>query len=900
MLRVTSLGKVVTLPAFYTTYQSKPCIYTVGYTVEVPVFQILGKDEKPISIAQQAYSSPDPSLLPWGSAQVTTAIEDLFLIISVGADNPLQPTYPVFSVVRSDDDKEASLKRVFTSKKNPNKAIRDALESIEQDYPDYKDKIHCNRDAKDGFALYGPRFLGVSLKPVQIAFQELSLGSLALQEAGEVLRCRNPASSSTSSVLPDTGTSKAGAIAVENERKVASVKGPSTRVSSRRSSPSTLPSSSSTPSQANTKSGTRNTSTRRGSVEEITILPMHSSTSSFICPDCGHGDTPFCAVTGAPHLPPTCPNCGLSSAYCPMTGKPHLGAIVREGRQRGEVQLPHSSSAPRKRRRKEETLLSSMQSFTTTPGAVPSSTGYPPASVAKGASSAMTTTPASGRRSRRKQNGGKDGTIVVVVDGKEDLKNEEEGEDLTVFQIVTQDGKHKGRSTHPPGKVVAKKRSGHEMGQTQTSKTGKSVRKKSEDSAVVWVDGEGGTKTPSQKMHTKEGKRTKRIPNAVDTTTSSGNSGTNKNVKGNEKDTSLLEFFENTSKQGLQKPLAALFHPPEVPTLRAPLEHTEQVRSNLCLTEKIKQKLQKIASPPLTQTGAAASSTSSKEAEMTDCPHSSSAPSSQRNVETRLSEEECDLTSGLPAEKDQTEALARAIKDSTAMFPSPPTGSLGGLVFLPTPFKEELNMPLVAVPTKRSITFPQTRGRGRGGRSGRGGGGRGPGEGGEENPHAVEKEQEGGTAEQSAPSSPVRGNASSVPPFGPQLVHPLDFSVQDSATVKRFISFSLQYASERSRVEALRASTRMSTSIPAPARAAKRKVSSRTVVVPMKILGEEMHEKKKEKSSTEQNGENLKGEETVSEAGPQNGDAHGPPFGTHTLVKIFSSLDASSAETCVS
>ncbi|AYU79685.1 hypothetical protein LdCL_260014000 [Leishmania donovani] len=72
-------------------------------------------------------------------------------------------------------------------------------------------------------------------------------------------------------------------------------------------------------------------------------------TVTVVCPDCGSGDTPFCATTGKPHLPPPCISCGLTTAFCPVTGQPHAGAVQRENRQRGEVHLPGAARKPRRR-----------------------------------------------------------------------------------------------------------------------------------------------------------------------------------------------------------------------------------------------------------------------------------------------------------------------------------------------------------------------------------------------------------------------------------------------------------------------------------------------------------------------------------------------------------------------
>ncbi|CAG9576398.1 hypothetical_protein_-_conserved [Leishmania major strain Friedlin] len=68
-----------------------------------------------------------------------------------------------------------------------------------------------------------------------------------------------------------------------------------------------------------------------------------------VCPDCGSGDTPFCATTGRPHLPPPCTSCGLTTAFCPVAGQPHAGAVQRANRQRGEVHLPGAARKPRRR-----------------------------------------------------------------------------------------------------------------------------------------------------------------------------------------------------------------------------------------------------------------------------------------------------------------------------------------------------------------------------------------------------------------------------------------------------------------------------------------------------------------------------------------------------------------------
>ncbi|CAD2215839.1 hypothetical protein AGDE_14942 [Angomonas deanei] len=83
------------------------------------------------------------------------------------------------------------------------------------------------------------------------------------------------------------------------------------------------------------------------------------------CPDCGSSSSPFCPVTGKPHiLAPPCPKCGLTSAFCPETGAPHTNVVQRTNRGRGEVILPSDKKAPRRRSAKKAAADGDVQEVT--------------------------------------------------------------------------------------------------------------------------------------------------------------------------------------------------------------------------------------------------------------------------------------------------------------------------------------------------------------------------------------------------------------------------------------------------------------------------------------------------------------------------------------------------------
>lgn len=856
MLRVTSLGRVITAPGFYVFHQHKATIYTVGYRVEVPVFGKLGTEEKGVCIALNAHSSSDPSLLPWATTQITSTVDELFLVVSVSADNEEEPVEPVFSVVRSDDSNEATLKQVFTCRKNPNKAIRDALESIERDYPNYKDRIHCTRDTKGGFVIHGPRFLGVSLKPVQLAFQQLPLGPLAFQQAQEVFASKNPSSTSTPASGGD-GASKSASIIVD---KGVVAEGPSDsakesyRSSSRRSSRSNIAAmsaspSSHTPSLAKTNRGVSAACGPRASAEEEVVVVSRRlsgvmpSTNLFVCPDCKQSSTPFCAVTGEPHLPPpTCPDCGLSSAYCPMTGKPHPGAAVRLGRKRGEVHLPHPPT-PRKRKKKEDALNASSNAIAATPDLnwSPAATGKRKA--AKSNSPTIIAEAGAKNRNKVKKSAGEKVQAVEVDELGEDQEREN-ADDLTIFHFITTQEKEETMDGSTASlslrKAVVKKLSVSENGPNNPPKMGKPRAGKSSTtpSTVLVVTGEeeDSKKAILRRSEAKEVKETKRIASGIGTSPLPSK----KKLETDNKDCSLLEFL--TSKQSnsrAQKPLADLFPPPEVPTLRAPLTHVEHLRANSSLTEKLKQKLQAMNLGPLPQM----QKPLSQQQQMASPPKKegkdgvvlsslSSVPASVADGEHHGKEGATFTSSVRHSSRDAQDIGKSSAKGSSTGSNLAPqeTGSSGSVSFIPAPFKDELKLSLIALPTKRGLAYAQQRGRGRGGRQGCGGGLRGTEEG--QDAAMRENEREDGKNPPSlAESFSPFGSPFSLQPSGPQLVHPLDLPLNESASVKRFISFSVQYASERSKIEVLRTSHRSSGSASTSSSDAKRKKPQQSTVL---------------------------------------------------------------------
>lgn len=76
----------------------------------------------------------------------------------------------------------------------------------------------------------------------------------------------------------------------------------------------------------------RRTSSKKslGTARALAVAPAPVAVT-VVCPDCGSGDTPFCATTG----------------------KPHAGAVQRENRQRGEVHLPGAARKLRRRASKQ-------------------------------------------------------------------------------------------------------------------------------------------------------------------------------------------------------------------------------------------------------------------------------------------------------------------------------------------------------------------------------------------------------------------------------------------------------------------------------------------------------------------------------------------------------------------
>lgn len=779
MLRVTSLGKVVASPGFYTFHQYKATLYTVGYAVEVNVFGKVEEDEKLVRIADNASASPASSLVPWATTRVTTSIEDLFLIIHITADNAEQPTFPIFSIVRSDDDKKVDEKRIFIAEKNPNKAIREALESVEIDYPSYKDKIRCGRDAKGSITLHGPRYIGVSLKPVQLALLQLPLGSFAFQDAERTHESLRKVSLSSAA-----SAGGATAVVVDDIPEIISSSRSSSRGSSQRIPSKTAASFSHAPLVKNARSSKAPLSGRHSSKEEVVIdLSSQISTpNSCVCPECGQSGTPFCSKTGEPHiLPPTCPLCNLRSAYCPMTGKPHPGVAIREGRKRGEVQLPHPPGSRKKK--KMDPVVPTPSTASITMGSVAPTAKAPKKTVLSGTTAATTA-----KRSTKKQSTFEAENAVEV-----EVQDDEERGGPTIFDMFVERGKTPTTTPSPERRVKRKKVALEKNAKKQLTTTKISPKANGATAnAVVLLDKCVGKKR-SAKQHAHGEEESK-----MELVVKGGGAGklpsssTKKKPAVASNDVSLLTFLDQQS-QKMEKPLAALIQPPEVRTLRPPLASVEHARANLALSQKIKQKFQTTAPNPVLRPRQALPPQEKKLSS-----DSTSECSEGGKDITKI--ETSDSLSTLSASEMVHPTGSNSKRDSTATEMLIPTSSI------PAPFKDELRLSLVAAPSRRSaVSSPRSKGRV--GRQGRG-----EGINGNEEWQGKEERKEGEENGASPPEqfSPSCASISCFPSKGPQLVHPLDLLPHDAAVVKRFISFSLQHASEKSKIEALRTSQRSS------------------------------------------------------------------------------------------
>lgn len=790
MLRVTSLGKVVASPGFYTFHQRKPALYPIGYVVEVNVFGKVEADEQVVCIADNASTSSASPFVPSMTSRVTTSVEDLFLIISITADNEEHPMFPMFCVVRSDDDKKVDERRVFTSPKSPNKAIRNALESIEIDYPSYKDKIRCSRDAKGVLTPYGPRFIGVSLKPVQQALLQLPLGPLAFRDAEQSSRSMRNAS--LSSAISAGGVT---AVVVDEVEEQNIPSGASSRGSSQRRISKTTTASSHATVVKNARGSGAPLSGRNSSKEEVVIdssSPISMSNTG-VCPDCGESGTPFCATTGEPHvLPPLCPLCHLQSAYCPMTGKPHPGVAIREGRKRGEVLLPHPPSSRKKK--KMDPVVSTPRTAPTPMNSVAPTAKAPKKTVLSGTTAAATATVKRSINKKSKVEAEK----AVVVEVEDEEKGDEKGGSLTIFDLFAEGGR-KYTTTDIPEREMKKKNVPIEKSAKKQLTTTKILAKTNgaTENTVVLVDDRVGKKRlAKQREHGEvvpkketvvKGRAAGKLPS----------SSTKKNPAVDRNDVSLLTFLDQQS-QKTEKPLAEVVQPPEVRTLRPPLASVEHSRANLLLSQKIKRKFQTTAPTPVLLPSQALLSPEEK----------LSGDSTNECGEGGKDIAKENISSSLPtfSVKETVNPMrSNSKRDSTATTLTATEMPILPTSCIPAPFKDELRLSLVAVPARRcAVSSPRGRGRG-GGRQGRG-------EGSKENEEWQGKEEgkegEGNGASPSEQLSPSCASIASFPSKGPQLVHPLDIPPHDATVVKRFISFSLQHASEKSKIEALRTSQR--------------------------------------------------------------------------------------------
>ncbi|KAG5476663.1 hypothetical protein CUR178_03836 [Leishmania enriettii] len=395
MLNITSIGTVVPSSSHHGTMLGKPIIFPDGYTIERAVFappQGSAHASKPVFTYK---ASLNASAAP-------TKVEPYFTATICWVDG-----HPTFSITRSDNPAE----RTYTDSKSATTVWRKALEDAVKDFPTRQTELGAPTDSKSRLQVNGIRLYCLHLKEVHDELVSLPGGRGAF-EAAAAASCAAPAPSAVAAVTAELDTrstsllSASGSQSQSQERTQcrravspmpkSSLNPPAVAFSSARSSkqqatPSrrasvdkdTSPSAStacvgatdiidnqplaggsavSSPKKRRTRQPKvigepanpfrPQRVSRNGKCQETALAPAAApalAAFEVVCPDCGLSRAPFCAATGRLHLPPPCPTCGLTTAFCPVTGQPHAGAARRENRQRGEVHLPNATRRPRRR-----------------------------------------------------------------------------------------------------------------------------------------------------------------------------------------------------------------------------------------------------------------------------------------------------------------------------------------------------------------------------------------------------------------------------------------------------------------------------------------------------------------------------------------------------------------------
>ncbi|KAG5502138.1 hypothetical protein GH5_05085 [Leishmania sp. Ghana 2012 LV757] len=399
MLNITSIGTVVPSSAHQGTMLGKPIIYPDGYTIERAVFappQASAHVSKPVFTYK---ASLNTSAAP-------TKVEPYFTATICWVDG-----HPTFSITRSDNPAERTYTDFKSATTVWRKALEDAakdfpIRQAELAAPtDSKSRLQVN-----GIRLYCLHLKEVHDELVSLpggrgAFEAAAAASCAAPAPSAVAAVTAELDTRSTSLLSASGSqSQSQSQSQERTQRrraispmpKSSLKAPSAALSSARSSKQRA-----TPSRRASvdKDASPSASTgcvgataiidnqalagglavrsikkrrtrqpkgigepadpfrpqrvsRNGKCQETAFPPAAAPAPAafeVVCPDCGLSGAPFCATTGKLHLPPPCPTCGLTTAFCPVTGQPHAGAARRENRQRGEVHLPSATRRPRRR-----------------------------------------------------------------------------------------------------------------------------------------------------------------------------------------------------------------------------------------------------------------------------------------------------------------------------------------------------------------------------------------------------------------------------------------------------------------------------------------------------------------------------------------------------------------------
>ncbi|RNF26117.1 uncharacterized protein Tco025E_01646 [Trypanosoma conorhini] len=314
MLRVVSLGSLVSDPRFFRQHTHGLMPYPVGYTVERGVF---------VGAGGGAAGERRKLLLP-GDPGADAHVADVYFTATIkkgpgGA--------PLFEVTRSD------CPDVVHSGDNPSTPWRKAFEAAEREFPQNAAELAKERrDAQGGVAVRGQKLFGLTFDGVLERLRTLP-GASVLSQGGK----RSPRPSARGGKK-----SREGSVATTRAAAAAATEKPAKRPRARTSLEGSQQSAAPTDASAPLK---------RRRVAKKEVSQNDDKNSATLVDD---EDVPFSVSLagrlGGVRAP--CPECGLMTMFCPMTGQAHAVG-VSQGNSGGAAHGEAAGKARRTPRKKE-------------------------------------------------------------------------------------------------------------------------------------------------------------------------------------------------------------------------------------------------------------------------------------------------------------------------------------------------------------------------------------------------------------------------------------------------------------------------------------------------------------------------------------------------------------------